>query len=96
MEHGGLVKGCVSVLTQEGALVSEERTSKNKGILRCMVSLYPGWLELRKRTGCVLELVQENRAPSIYREGRIHVRCPQFNQAIWLHKFVMAKIFIRK
>lgn len=34
LEHGSLQMGCLCVLTQEGTLFSEERTSKNKGILR--------------------------------------------------------------
>lgn len=90
LEHGSLRMGCLCVLTQEGTLFSEERASKNKGILRRMVSLHPCWLELCKTTGCMLELVQENRAPSIYREGRVHVRGPQCDQVIWQHGLGMA------
>ena len=85
---------CLSVLTQEVALICEERTSKDKGTLRPMVSLYPGRLELRKGTGGMLELVQEDRGPSIYGEGRIHVRCPQLNQGTWPHNLAMISIII--
>lgn len=64
MQPGSLRVACVSILTQHGALVREERTPKHEGHLSPMVSLHPGRLDLRKGTRSMLELVEKDGGPS--------------------------------
>jgi hypothetical protein len=58
------------VLTQEGTLIHEERTPEYERTLSPVVGLHPGWLDLHKTTGCMLELIEKDRGPSLCR-GRV-------------------------
>ena len=53
------------ILTQHGALIREDRTAEHEGQLSPMISPDPGWLDLRKRTGSMLELIEKDGDPRI-------------------------------
>lgn len=65
LEPGSLGIASLSVLTQCGALICEEGAPENEGSLSPMISLHPGWLDLHKGTGPMLELIEKDRDPRI-------------------------------
>lgn len=73
---GSLKILCLFILTQHGALMlkgpprkgppfHEERTPEDEGLLSPMISPHPGRLDLRKRTGSMLELIEKDGDPRI-------------------------------
>lgn len=56
---------CPFILTRHGALIHEERTPEDEGLLSPMISPHPGRLDLRKRTGSMLELIEKDGDPRI-------------------------------